>query len=222
MEQLEFNLLYRWFVGLGIEDPVWDAADFARIRDRLLAEELAARFPARLIAKPAATRLLSQEHFSVDWTCIEAWASIDSFGSLNEHPPAEDGGEDLADGSGRIWSRAFQAVLIGLVSVLGVVLIFPIVWLVDKIRTRHSDTSEEGEVIENWQAVALPNRLLITGTVSCHEGRIWIRLYEDEAEQRRYLGTAIGTILTHQFYAVATGVRKPRDLSISYTIVEPE
>lgn len=79
MSELEFNLLYRWFVGLGIDDPVWVATVFCKNRDRLLAGDVAARFLARLLAHPKVKRLLSAEHFSVDGTLIEAWASIKSF-----------------------------------------------------------------------------------------------------------------------------------------------
>ena len=88
MQELEFNLLYRWFVGLGIDDAVWDATVFCKNRDRLLAGEVSARFLVALLAQPKVKRLLSAEHFSVDGTLIEAWASIKSF-----RPMAEDGGD---------------------------------------------------------------------------------------------------------------------------------
>ena len=79
MERLEFDLLFRWFVGLGIEDPVWDASTFSKNRDRLLAGEMAARFLATVLARPEVKRLLSDDHFSVDGTLIQAWASMKSF-----------------------------------------------------------------------------------------------------------------------------------------------
>jgi len=79
MQELEFNLLYRWFVGLGLDDAAWDATVFCKNRDRLLAGDVAARFLAALLAQPKVKRLLSAEHFSVDGTLIEAWASIKSF-----------------------------------------------------------------------------------------------------------------------------------------------
>ena len=100
MEQLEFNLLFRRFVGLGIDDRVWDATVFTKNRDRLLAGELASRFLARLIALPAVTRLLSKEHFSLDGTLIGAGASIKNFRPLDEDLPGDDAGGDGADGSG--------------------------------------------------------------------------------------------------------------------------
>ena len=79
MERLEFDLLFRWFVGLGIDDAVWDHSTFSKNRDRLLEGEIAARFLAAVLAQPRVKRLLSSEHFSVDGTLIEAWASMKSF-----------------------------------------------------------------------------------------------------------------------------------------------
>src|SRR5271156_5500097 len=86
MERLEFDLLFRWFVGLGIDDPVWDHSVFSKNRDRLLDGEIAARFLAAVLAQPKVKRLLSTDHFSVDGTLIEAWASMKSF-----KPKATDG-----------------------------------------------------------------------------------------------------------------------------------
>src|SRR3981081_3189447 len=79
MERLEFDLLFRWFVGLGIDDPVWDHSVFSKNRDRLLEGEIAAKFLTAVLAQPRVKRLLSSEHFSVDGTLIEAWASVKSF-----------------------------------------------------------------------------------------------------------------------------------------------
>ena len=80
MERLEFDLLFRWFVGLGVDDPVWDHSTFSKNRDRLLEGEIAAKFLAAVLAQPQVKRLLSSDHFSVDGTLIQAWASIKSFG----------------------------------------------------------------------------------------------------------------------------------------------
>ena len=79
MERLEFDLLFRWFVGLGVDDPVWDHSTFSKNRDRLLEGDIAAKFLAAVLAQPRVKRLLSSEHFSVDGTLIEAWASVKSF-----------------------------------------------------------------------------------------------------------------------------------------------
>ena len=79
MERLEFDLLFRWFVGLGVDDAAWDHSSFTKNRDRLLDGEIAAKFLAAVLAQPKVKRLLSTHHFSVDGTLIEAWASMKSF-----------------------------------------------------------------------------------------------------------------------------------------------
>jgi transposase len=79
MEQLEYNLLYRWFVGLGVDDPVWVATTFTKNRDRLLEGEVAQAFFDAVLEQARGRGLLSSEHFSVDGTLIEAWASHKSF-----------------------------------------------------------------------------------------------------------------------------------------------
>ena len=79
MDRLDFDLLFRWFVGLGIDDPVWNHSVFSKNRDRLLEGEIAARFLTSVLAQPQVKRLLSNDHFSVDGTLIEAWASMKSF-----------------------------------------------------------------------------------------------------------------------------------------------
>jgi transposase len=94
MERLEFDLLFRWFVGLGVDDPVWDHSSFSKNRDRLLEGEIAAKFLAAVLAQPQVKRLLSSDHFSVDGTLIEAWASIKSF-------RRKDGGNNDSEGPGR-------------------------------------------------------------------------------------------------------------------------
>ena len=66
MERLEFDLLFKWFVGLGIDDGVWDHSTFSKNRERLLDGEIAAKFLAAVLAQPRVRRLLSSEHFSVD------------------------------------------------------------------------------------------------------------------------------------------------------------
>src|SRR6266480_175717 len=79
MEQLDYNLLYRWFVGLSPDDPVWDPTVFTKNRDRLQNGEVFAKFMTKLLNHPQVKPLLSDEHFSVDGTLIEAWASQKSF-----------------------------------------------------------------------------------------------------------------------------------------------
>jgi transposase len=79
MEQLDYNLLYRWFVGLSPDDPVWDPTTFTKNRDRLQNSEIFTKFMSRLLTPLQVKPLLSDEHFSVEGTLIEAWASQKSF-----------------------------------------------------------------------------------------------------------------------------------------------
>ena len=79
MEQLDYNLLFRWFVGLSMDDAVWDATVFSKNRDRLLEGDIARAFFERVLVHARAQRLLSDEHFTVDGTLIEAWAGQKSF-----------------------------------------------------------------------------------------------------------------------------------------------
>ena len=92
MEQINYNLLFRWFVGLSMDDAAWDASSFTKNRDRLLEAEVAQEFLATLLALPRVKRLLSSEHFSVDGTLIDAWASMKSF------RPKDGGGAPPAGG----------------------------------------------------------------------------------------------------------------------------
>ena len=79
MEQLNYNLLFRWFVGLSVDDAIWDVTVFTKNRDRLLEGEIAAKFLGAVLAQPKVKALLSDEHFSVDGTLIQAWASMKPF-----------------------------------------------------------------------------------------------------------------------------------------------
>lgn len=101
MERMEFDLLFRWFVGLGVDDPVWDHSSFTKNRDRLLAGEIAAKFLRAVLAQPKVKRLISSDHFSVDGTLIEAWASLKSF-------RRKDGSDSDPDGPGRNAERGFK------------------------------------------------------------------------------------------------------------------
>jgi transposase len=91
MEQMQYNLLFRWFVGLGIDDPVWVPTVFTKNRDRLLNTDIARQFLAAILAHKDVAPLLSDEHFSVDGTLIKAWASMKSFqpkaGAEGSEPP---------------------------------------------------------------------------------------------------------------------------------------
>ena len=99
VERIDHDLLFRWFVGLGIEDPVWDATTFTKNRDRLLEGDIAAQFLAAVLAQDKVKALLSSEHFSVDGTLLEAWASLKSFrpkdGSGDPPGPGRNGERDF-------------------------------------------------------------------------------------------------------------------------------
>ena len=92
MEQMQYNLLFRWFVGLEIDDPVWVPTVFSKNRDRLLTTDIAQKFLAAILAHREIAPLLSNEHFSVDGTLIKAWASVKSFQPKPEQEAAEPGG----------------------------------------------------------------------------------------------------------------------------------
>lgn len=94
MERLEYDLLFRWFVGIGVDDRAWDHSTFSKNRDRLLDGDIAAKFLGAVLAQPQVKKLLSTEHFSVDGTLIEAWASMKSF-------KPRDGADDPPVGGGR-------------------------------------------------------------------------------------------------------------------------
>src|SRR5216684_8201414 len=100
VERIEYDLLFRWFVGLAIEDPVWDATTFTKNRDRLLDGEVAAKFLTAVLSHDQVKGLLSSDHFSVDGTLLEAWASPKSF------RPKDGSGEPPA--AGRNGSRDFH------------------------------------------------------------------------------------------------------------------
>jgi transposase len=95
MEQMQYNLLFRWFVGLGIDDPVWVPTVFTKNRDRLLTTDMSRKFLAAILAHREVAPLLSDEHFSVDGTLIKAWASMKSFQPKGDDmPPVDDDGPD--------------------------------------------------------------------------------------------------------------------------------
>jgi transposase len=100
MEQIDYNLLFRWFVGLGIDDAVWDHSTFSKNRDRLLDADVAAKFLEAVLRHAKVKRFLSEDHFSVDGTLVEAWASLKSFRAKD--------GRDEPPGPGRNGERDFH------------------------------------------------------------------------------------------------------------------
>jgi len=104
MERLEYDLLFRWFVGIGVDDAAWDHSSFSKNRDRLLDGDIAAKFLSAVLSQPRVKQLLSSDHFSVDGTLIEAWASMKSFkpsDGSGEEPPPSGGRNAEADFHGR-------------------------------------------------------------------------------------------------------------------------
>src|SRR5260221_2820877 len=95
MERLEYDLLFRWFVGIGVDDGAWDHSVFSKNRDRLLEGDIAAKFLAAVLTQPKVKKLLATDHFSVDGTLIEAWASMKSV------KPKDGSGETSGGGGGR-------------------------------------------------------------------------------------------------------------------------
>jgi len=109
MEQLDYNLLFRWFVGLNPDDVVWHPTTFTKNRDRLLNEELMAKFLELLLASPEVKPLLSSEHFSVDGTLLRAWAShssLERIDGIDDNPPPPSGGKGFGSSAGQGKKRA--------------------------------------------------------------------------------------------------------------------
>jgi len=99
MEEMDYNLLFRWFVGLNADDEVWDPTTFTKNRDRLLQADVAKEFLARVVAQASARGLTSDEHFTVDGTLLEAWAGAKSFQARDKKPgpPPDDPGNPTVD-----------------------------------------------------------------------------------------------------------------------------
>jgi transposase len=111
MEHLEYNLLFRWFVGLEIDDPVWDATVFTKNRDRLLAGDVAATFFQAVRAEAEARQLTSDDHFTVDGTLLEAWASLKSLKKVegDDGPPPDAPGNPTVNFHGETRTNATHA-----------------------------------------------------------------------------------------------------------------
>src|SRR5262249_59265177 len=94
MEEIDYSVLYRWFVGLSMDDPIWSPTTFSKNRDRLLESDIAGAFFDAVLGQARTAGLLSDEHFTVDGTLLEAWASLKSFRRKDEgpQPPPDDPG----------------------------------------------------------------------------------------------------------------------------------
>ena len=112
MERLEYDLLFRWFVGIGVDDAAWDHSVFSKNRERPLEGDIAAKFLAVVLAQPKVKKLLSTDHFSVDGTLIEAWASMKSVKPKSPpsgEAPGNGSGEPPAEVAGATWKRTSTA-----------------------------------------------------------------------------------------------------------------
>src|SRR5271170_5596397 len=111
MEELDYSVLYRWFVGMNLDDPVWDVTVFTKNRDRLLDGDVAREFLCAVVKQAQEKQLTSDEHFTVDGTLIEAWASLKSFPRKDQEPPAppEDPGNPTVDFHGERRSNETHA-----------------------------------------------------------------------------------------------------------------
>jgi len=111
MEEIDYSILFRWFIGLGLDEPVWSATTFTKNRERLMEGEVAARFFDAVVAQASEAALLSDEHFTVDGTQLEAWASLKSFVRRDAAPagPPDDPGNPTVDFRGEKRSNATHA-----------------------------------------------------------------------------------------------------------------
>ena len=111
MEEMDYNLLFRWFVGLNADDAVWDATVFTKNRDRLLEADVAREFLVRVVEQARAKGLTSDEHFTVDGTLLEAWAGAKSFQPKDKQftPPPDDPGNPTVNSRGEQRSNETHA-----------------------------------------------------------------------------------------------------------------
>src|SRR5580692_10540793 len=122
MEQLDYNLLFRWFVGLNMDDPIWDVAVFTKNRERLLEGEVAERLLLAVVEQAHARQLLSEEHFTIDGTLIQAWANRRSFKEKQDPPERGTGArgrkllrdthESSTDPEARLYRKSSSAAVV--------------------------------------------------------------------------------------------------------------
>jgi hypothetical protein len=103
MEEIDYSILFRWFVGLNLDEKVWDATSFTKNRDRLLEAAVAKEFLAQVVERARVAGLVSDEHFTVDGTLLEAWASLKSFEPKDgkQGTPPDDPGNPTVDFHGQ-------------------------------------------------------------------------------------------------------------------------
>jgi transposase len=191
MEELDYSVLYRWFVGLSLDDPVWDATTFTKNRDRLLDGDIADAFFAEVVAAIKADGLMSDEHFTVDGTLLEAWASHKSFKpkgtagrppddpknpTVNFHGEARrnDTHQSTTDPDARLYKKAVgrEAKLGYLAHLLtenrhG--------FIVDTAVTAATGTAERDAAIAMLGELPLTTRRVTVGADKNYDTRAWVR-----------------------------------------------
>ena len=112
MEEIDYSVLFRWFVGLGMDDAIWSPTTFSKNRDRLLQSDIAAAFFDAVVAQARTADLLSDEHFTVDGTLLDAWASLKSFRKTDDAPttPPDDPGNPTVNFHGEIAAERHASV----------------------------------------------------------------------------------------------------------------
>ena len=232
MEELDYNILYRWFVGLSLDDAVWDATTFTKNRDRLLDGDIAEAFFAEVLATIKDDGLLSDEHFTVDGTLLEAWASHKSFKPKggSERPPDDpknptvnfhgetrrnDTHQSTTDPDARLYKKAIgrEARLGYLAHLLtenrhGLI--------VDTAVTAATGTGERGAAIVMLGELPLTSRRITVGADKWYDTREWVATVRQmritphvAASVNRRGGSAIdGRTARHVGYAVSQRKRK--------------
>ena len=231
MEELDYSVLYRWFVGLSMDDPVWDATTFTKNRDRLLQGDIADAFFAEVLAAIRAEGLLSDEHFTVDGTLVEAWASHKSFRPKETEPPPPDDPKNptvnfhgetrrndthqsTTDPEARLYKKAVgrEARLGYLAHLLtenrhG--------FIVDTAVTEASGTAERDAAIAMLGELPLTTRRLTVGADKNYDTRAWVAavrtmgITPHVAQSTRYRSSAIDRRTTrHPGYALSDRCRK--------------
>src|SRR5262245_4335319 len=231
MEELDYSVLYRWFVGLGMDDAVWDATTFTKNRERLLRGDIADAFFAEVLAAIRAEGLLSDEHFTVDGTLLEAWASHKSFRPKGSEPPPPDDPKNptvnfhgearrndthqsTTDPDARLYKKAVgrEAKLGYLAHLLtenrhG--------FIIDTAVTEASGTAERDAAITMLGELPLTTRRLTVGADKNYDTRAWVAavrtmgITPHVAQAVRYRSSAIDRRTTrHPGYAVSERCRK--------------
>jgi len=232
VEELDYNILYRWFVGLSLDDPIWDATTFTKNRDRLLAGDVADAFFTEVLAAIKADGLLSDEHFTVDGTLLEAWASHKSFKpkSRDRTPPDDPKNptvsfhgqtrrnathQSTTDPDARLYKKAVgREAKLGYLGHLltenrhGLI--------VDTAVTAATGTAERDAAVVMLGELPLTARRLTVGADKLYDARAWVTAVRQmhstphvAASVHRRGGSAIdGRTIRHPGYALSQRKRK--------------